>query len=96
MRRATLRNLLAHKMRMALTTLSIVLGVAFVSGTLVLTDTMNATFTALFGEANKTTDVAVRAESAFSTGDGSDQRQSISAGVVDTVASVPGVAEAVA
>jgi putative ABC transport system permease protein len=94
-RRATLRNLLAHKLRMALTTLSVVLGVAFVSGTLVLTDTMNATFTSLFGEANKTTDVAVRAESAFSTGDGTDQRQSIPAAVVEQVAAVPGVAEAV-
>jgi putative ABC transport system permease protein len=32
MRRATLRNLLAHKLRMALTTLSVVLGSAFISG----------------------------------------------------------------
>jgi putative ABC transport system permease protein len=95
-RRATLKNLLAHKLRMALTTLSVVLGVAFVSGTMVLTDTMNATFTSLFGEANAGTDVAVRATSAFSTGDGTDQREDVPADLVETVAGVPGVAEAAA
>jgi putative ABC transport system permease protein len=94
-RRATLKNLLAHKLRMALTTISVVLGVAFVVGTLVLTDTMNATFTALTGQANQGTDVAVRAEQAFSTGDGMNERQPVPADLVETVASVDGVAEAV-
>lgn len=94
MRRATLKNLLAHKMRMALVTMSVVLGVAFVTGTFVFTDTMNATFTSLTGEANEGTDVAVRAESAFSTGDGMNERQPVPAELVDTVAAVDGVAEA--
>ena len=43
--RATLKSLLAHKLRLALTALSIMLGVGFVAGTYVLTDTMNAAFT---------------------------------------------------
>jgi putative ABC transport system permease protein len=95
MRRATLKNLLAHKLRMALTTLSVVLGVAFIAGTLVLTDTMNATFDTLFGEANENTSVAVRAEAAFSTGDGSDQRENVPAALVEQVAAVEGVDHAV-
>ena len=44
MRKVTLRGLLAHKLRLALTALAIVLGVTFISGTFVLTDTLNATF----------------------------------------------------
>ena len=39
---ATVRGMLAHKLRLALTTASIALGVAFLAGTLILTDTMNA------------------------------------------------------
>ena len=37
---ATLKSLLAHKLRLALTALAVVLGVAFISGTFVLTDTI--------------------------------------------------------
>ena len=44
MRRVTIRGLLARKLRLALTALAIVLGVMFVTGTLVLTDTLNRTF----------------------------------------------------
>jgi putative ABC transport system permease protein len=46
--KTSLRNLLAHKGRMALSAVAVVLSVAFVSGTLVFTDTMNATFDKLF------------------------------------------------
>ena len=94
MRNATIKNLLAHKLRLALTAISVVLGVAFVAGTLVLTDTMNATFDNVFGEATKNTSVAVRAESAFSTDDGTDQRENIAASLLRNVEEVDGVAEA--
>jgi putative ABC transport system permease protein len=63
--RATLKGLLAHRFRLALTALSVVLGVAFVAGTYVLTDTMNAAFDQLFTEATAGTDVIVRAEAPF-------------------------------
>ncbi|MDT0381972.1 FtsX-like permease family protein [Streptomyces sp. DSM 42041] len=46
--KTSLRNLLAHRGRMALSAVAVVLSVAFVSGTLVFTDTMNATFDKLF------------------------------------------------
>ncbi len=44
MRRITLRGLMARKLRMTLTALAIVLGVTFITGTLVLGDTLNRTF----------------------------------------------------
>src|ERR1700753_3311684 len=47
-RNVTIKALLAHKLRQALTALAIVLGVTFISGTLVLTDTLNNTFSTLF------------------------------------------------
>ena len=52
---ATLRNIVAHKLRLALSALAIVLGVAFVSGTMIFTDTLSRTFSALF--ASTATDV---------------------------------------
>jgi putative ABC transport system permease protein len=39
----TLKGLWAHKLRYALTGLAVVLGVAFMAGTMVLTDTMQKT-----------------------------------------------------
>jgi putative ABC transport system permease protein len=55
--RTSLRNLLAHKGRMALSAVAVLLSVAFVCGTLVFTDTMNATFDKLF--ATTSSDVTV-------------------------------------
>jgi hypothetical protein len=63
--RATLKSLLAKKVRLALTALSVVLGVGFMAGTYVLTDTMSAAFDELFKTAAANTDVVVRAEAAF-------------------------------
>jgi putative ABC transport system permease protein len=46
--KASLRNFFAHKGRMALSAIAVLLSVAFVCGTLVFTDTMNTTFDKLF------------------------------------------------
>ncbi|MEU9862739.1 FtsX-like permease family protein [Streptomyces sp. NPDC047971] len=46
--KTSLRNFFAHKGRMALSAIAVLLSVAFVSGTLVFTDTMNTTFDKLF------------------------------------------------
>jgi putative ABC transport system permease protein len=62
---ATLRAMFSHKLRLALTTLSIALGVAFVAGTLILTDTMTLAFDQLFGKVSKGTDAVVRQEAAY-------------------------------
>jgi putative ABC transport system permease protein len=63
--RATIKGLLAHKLRLALTALAVVLGVAFVSGTYVLTDTLGHTFDQLFSQVNEGIAVQVRASNEF-------------------------------
>ena len=65
MLRATLKSLLAHKLRLALTAMSIVLGVGFVAGSFVFTDTLNATFNRLFRSVDAGIDVQVRSVATF-------------------------------
>ncbi|MGW5424815.1 ABC transporter permease [Streptomyces sp. NPDC003943] len=55
--KTSMRNLLAHKGRMALSAVAVLLSVAFVCGTLVFSDTMNTTFDKLF--ATTASDVTV-------------------------------------
>ena len=70
MLKVTLRNLAAHKLRLVLTALSVILGVAFVAGTLIFTDTINKTFDEIFdGDGRQV--VVVRGEKP--TGDGGDE-----------------------
>jgi putative ABC transport system permease protein len=94
-RRATLKGLLAHKLRLALTALSVVLGVAFVAGTFVLTDTINQTFDDVFTEVTAGVDLTVRARSGFGDDAGFEaQRDTVPATLVGAVAAIPGVARA--
>ncbi|MER5384635.1 FtsX-like permease family protein [Streptomyces sp. NPDC002688] len=65
--RTSMRNFFAHKGRMALSAVAVLLSVAFVCGTLVFTDTMNTTFDKLF--AATSSDVTVSAKSASDTGE---------------------------
>jgi putative ABC transport system permease protein len=92
----TIASLLAHKGRVALTALAIVLGVSFVSGSFILTDTLRATFDDLFGEALRGTDVAVRSVAAFQeeSNTGSTNREPLPESLLDVVAAVEGVREA--
>jgi putative ABC transport system permease protein len=57
----TVKGLLARKLRLALTALSIILGVTFVSGTLVLTDTLHSTISSLYGSIYQHIDFEVQA-----------------------------------
>jgi putative ABC transport system permease protein len=91
---ATIKGLLAHKLRLALTSLAIVLGVTFVSGTLVLTDTLSHTFTTLFGNVYHNVDFEVRGNAAFSGSNGAATRKLIPESLAATVSAVPGVAYA--
>lgn len=99
--RIALRGVRARKLRLALTAVSIVLGVAFVSGTLVLTDTLNATFDRIFGNAEAGVSVVVRGTESFAPtqgGNGSgavDERSLVPDSVLTRVRSVPGVASAI-
>lgn len=61
--KTTLAGLLAHKLRLLLTSLAITLGVGFIAGTFVLTDTMEAGFNRAFADDVATIDVVVLPES---------------------------------
>lgn len=88
----TLRGMVAHKLRLALTTASIALGIAFLAGTLVLTDTMGTAFDQLFAKVNAGTDAVVRTEASYTASDGvGTSRPPIDAAVLEKVAQVDGV-----
>src|ERR687883_1712157 len=96
----TRKSLWAHKRRLVGTLLAVFLGVAFLSGTLVLSDTLRSNFDVLFADANAGTDVVVRSTTTISAsrpGPGGDERQRglIDATIAERVAEVPGVARAV-
>ena len=65
--RVSLRNLLASKLRLLLTIAAVTVGVTFVSGTFVLSDTMNKAFDQLFSGLTAGTDVVVRGRVAYTT-----------------------------
>lgn len=67
--KTSVRNFFAHKGRMALSAVAVMLSVAFVCGTLVFTDTMTATFDKLFGStASDVTISAKKVDDAQATG----------------------------
>lgn len=91
----SLRNLLVHKLRLLLTVATVAVGVAFVSGTFVLSDTMNRAFDELYSGLSAGTDVAVRSESAFLEATSAGQeRRPLDQSLVTAVSKVPGVAVA--
>jgi putative ABC transport system permease protein len=95
--RVTIKGLLSHKLRFALTALAVMLGVAFMSGTLVLTDTISRTFDNLFADVNRGTDAYVRSAQSLSSGFGGParrQRGRIPASLLSEIQSVPGAAAA--
>ena len=93
--RITVKGLLAHKLRLALTSLAIVLGVTFVTGTLVLTDTLHNTFTSLFGQVYQNVDYQIRGTAAFSSNAAAGAvRKPISESILPAILVVPGVAVA--
>ena len=58
MLRATFKSLAARKLRLAMSAFAIILGVAFVAGSFVFTDTLDSTFEEIFGDSNS--DIVVR------------------------------------
>ena len=63
--RVALKGLLGRKLRAALTAIAIVLGVAMVSGTYVLTDTIKSAFSTVFTQVYKNTDAVITGKSAI-------------------------------
>jgi putative ABC transport system permease protein len=91
--RVTIKGILARKVRFLLTGVAVMLGVAFVSGTLVLTATIGHTFDNLFSTIYAHTDAIVREKASLGSGF-EQQRGRIDTRVLDTVKTVPGVAVA--
>ncbi|HZA39950.1 MAG TPA: FtsX-like permease family protein [Actinomycetota bacterium] len=75
---------------MVLTALAVVLGVGFIAGTYVLTDTMNQAFDNLLEDAYAGIDVTVRGQSEFES-DFGGSRKPFSEDLIDTVTGVDGV-----
>jgi putative ABC transport system permease protein len=97
MLRTTLTNLRARKLRVFMTSLAVLLGVAFMAGTMVLSDTMARSFDGLFDDIYAGTSAVVRGEAVFDSSDpfGAPARPSVDEAIVDLVAGVDGVAAAV-
>src|SRR5260221_5982221 len=93
--RATIKGLLAHKVRLALTALAIVLGVGFVSGTYILTDTMGKAFDDLFKQVTKGVAVQVSGIPKFKgSGPGAEAAgpaEPLPDALIATIRGVPGV-----
>lgn len=85
------RNFVAHKGRMALSAVAVLLSVAFVCGTLVFTDTMNTTFDKLFAVTNS--NVTVTPKAAETSGETPDtgKPQALAGSVVEQVKKAEGV-----
>ena len=98
MTRVALKGLLGRKLRASLTAIAIVLGVAMVSGTYVLTDTIKSAFSTVFTQVYKNTDAVITGKSAIGNnnrggGQGSST-PSLPASLLTRVHGLPGVAEA--
>jgi putative ABC transport system permease protein len=98
MRAVTLKGLLARKLRLALTALAIVLGVTFVTGTLILGDTLNRTFDNLIGTVYQHVSFEVRGDARLVSNaqavgvDSTDFRRPVPQSVLASVRRIPGVA----
>ena len=92
MTRFALKGLLGRKLRTALTAIAIVLGVTMVSGTYVLTDSIDKAFDSIFTEVREGSNVVVSGKSAFDLSDGSGATApSFDESVLDDVRGVDGV-----
>jgi len=88
--RTALKTAFAHKLRLALTALSVMIGVAFIAGTYIFTDTIDNTFSQMFDDIFQGQDVIVQSVSEYDVGFSGPAPMDES--VLDTVLSVPGVA----
>ncbi len=93
--RIALKSILGRKARLVLTSLAVILGTAFLSGTSVFSATLDRTFNNLFEDVFKNIDGYVRSTQVVEGDFGLIERQRIPADVVDKVLAVPGVSDAV-
>ncbi|WP_112238931.1 ABC transporter permease [Kribbella monticola] len=87
-----LRSVLAHRLRFVLCTVAVLLGVAFVAGAMIFTDTLSAALKKNF--AGSTADITITPVTALDTtaGTTSAEPPTLSSGLADRIAAVQGVA----
>src|SRR5512134_2470020 len=94
MGRFAIRGLLGRKLRTALTAIAIVLGVAMISGTYVLTDSIDQAFDKIFTDIRKGSSAVISGRSAFDLTEGSGVTEpTFDESLLNTVRALPGVAE---
>ncbi len=93
--RVTLRGMFGRKLRTALTAFAIVLGVAMMSGTFVLTDTIDAAFKGIFAESYANTDAVISGKGADISFQGTQsEAPPFPEELLEEVRALPGVAAA--
>ncbi|MFE0176534.1 ABC transporter permease [Streptomyces sp. NPDC059002] len=94
--RTALRNVLAHKARLLMTVLAVMLGVAFVSGTLVFTDTFGNAYKNKSAKSFDHVSVAIQPDGGSSSGDGDAKRPGrLTDGLLKKAGSLPGADSAI-
>ncbi|MFE9925721.1 ABC transporter permease [Streptomyces sp. NPDC005774] len=93
--RTALRNVFAHKARLLMTVLAVMLGVAFVSGTLVFTNTISSALQKSSAKGFDHVDVAVTARWKDAEGDQVGEPHELTSAMVEDSARVPGAAQAI-
>ncbi|WP_149548878.1 ABC transporter permease [Streptomyces marokkonensis] len=95
MLRTALRNVSAHKARLLMTLLAVMLGVAFVSGTLVFTNSLSEALQKQSAKGFDHVDVAVTPQWKEAEGDKVGAYRELTRELVDDSAAVPGAARAI-
>ncbi|MEU7582447.1 FtsX-like permease family protein [Streptomyces sp. NPDC041068] len=94
--RTALRNVLAHKARLLMTVLAVMLGVAFVSGTLVFTDTFGNAYKNKSAKSFDHVSVAIQSDGGSSSGDGETKQPGrLTDGLLKKAEGLPGADSAI-
>lgn len=94
MLRIALKSLLGHKLRMVLTAISIILGVGFVAGSYIFTDTISSSFDDIFDDVFGSVDIIVKpAETSFEApgSGGAFSQTTIPENILEDVRAIDGV-----
>ncbi len=95
MLRVALKGLAQRKLRALLTAIAIILGVAMISGTYVLTDTINSAFTSIFTQTYQNADAVISGKTAFTNDNGNGvQAPSFPESLLGKVRALPDVSAA--
>ena len=90
--KATLKSIRGHLGRTIATAAAVILGISFLAGTLIFTDSVQRAFDDLFATVFETTDAQVRSSETIDVGFGLEVRSRIDQSIADQVAAVDGVA----